>query len=257
MWKRQTVADLTEKYNRSEKTVRTFLDKASVRNTSMIAPQKVVCVFDATHIGEDILLVARVPALKANLGFAWIPSETKEAYAGLRDFVESKGFTLVAVVLDGRTGIPRVFSGMPVQICQFHQLKTIKKKLTLRPETEAGQELLSLAFSLAGSNEKKLSFELLVWLQTYESFMNEKTYILGTRRWRYTHRRVRSAYLSFKRNLPNLFTYQKYPELEIPNTTNSLDGFWSRVKNLLAAHRGKSRERVKKIVTEILRKQTA
>lgn len=257
VWKRQTVADLTEKYNRSEKTVRTFLDKAFVRKTNAVEPQKVVCVFDATHIGEDILLVARVPALKANLGFAWIPSETKEAYAGLRDFVESKGFTLVAVVLDGRTGIPRVFSDMPVQICQFHQQKTIKKKLTLRPETEAGQELLSLAFSLAGSNEKKLSRELSVWLQTYESFMNEKTHVLGTRRWRYTHRRVRSAYRSFKRNLPNLFTYQKYPELEIPNTTNSLDGFWSRVKNLLAAHRGKSRERMKKIVTEILRKQTA
>lgn len=257
MWKRQTVADLTEKYNRSEKTVRTFLDKASVRKTNMVEPQTVVCIFDATHIGEDILLVARVPRLKANLGFAWIPSETKEAYAGLRTFVESKGFTLTAVVLDGRTGIPRVFSDMPVQICQFHQLKTIKKKLTLRPETEAGQELLSLAFSLAKSNEEILAQKLSTWLQTYESFMNEKTHILGTRRWRYTHRRVRSAYLSLKRNLPNLFTYQTYPTLEIPNTTNSLDGFWSRVKNLLSAHRGKSRERMKKIVTEILRKQTA
>ena len=201
--------------------------------------------------------MARVPLLKANLGWAWIVSETKEAYAGLRTFVESKGFTLVGVVLDGRTGIPRVFSDMPVQICQFHQLKTIKKKLTLRPETEAGQELLSLTFSLAKSNEETFSRQLAAWFQTYESFMNEKTYILGTRRWRYTHRRVRSAYLSLKRNLPFLFTYQKYPELNIPNTTNSLDGFWSRVKNLLSAHRGKSRERMRKMVTEILRKQTA
>ena len=237
--------------------MRTLLDQSVAKIREPIAPQSIVCAFDATHIGEDILLVARVPLLKANLGWAWIVSETKEAYAGLRTFVESKGFTLVGVVLDGRTGIPRGFSDMPVQICQFHQLKTIKKKLTLRPETEAGQELLSLTFSLAKSNEETFSRQLAAWFQTYESFMNEKTYILGTRRWRYTHRRVRSAYLSLKRNLPFLFTYQKYPELNIPNTTNSLDGFWSRVKNLLSAHRGKSRERMRKMVTEILRKQTA
>lgn len=220
-------------------------------------PQAVVCVFDATHIGEDILLVARAPALKTNLGWAWIQSETKETYSGLRTFVESKGFTLTAVVLDGRTGIPRVFEDIPVQICQFHQLKTIKKKLTLRPETEAGQELLSLAFCLAKSDERTFTHKLSVWFEAHESFINEKTYILGTRRWRYTHRRVRSAYLSLKRNLPYLFIYQKYPDLHIPNTTNSLDGYWSRLKNLLSAHRGKSRERMKKMATEILRKQTA
>lgn len=237
--------------------MRTLLDRSVTRARELVAPQKVVCVFDATHIGETILLVARAPSLHANLGWAWIQSETKEAYAGLRAFVESKGFTLAGVVLDGRTGIPRVFGDMPVQICQFHQLKTIKKKLTLRPETEAGQELLSIAFGLAKSNEETFSLELSAWFNTYKSFMNEKTYILGTKHWRYTHRRVRSAYLSLKRNLPFLFTYQKFPNFNIPNTTNSLDGYWSRLKNLLSAHRGKSEERMKKIVTEILRKQTA
>lgn len=146
---------------------------------------------------------------------------------------------------------------MPVQICQFHQLKTIKRKLTLRPETEAGQELLTLGFSIAKIDEKTLDRELGEWHKKYEKFINEKTYPLGTKRWRYTHRRVRSAYLSLKRNLPFLYTYQKYPELNIPNTTNSLDGYWSRLKNLLSAHRGKNKERMKKIVTEILRKQTA
>ena len=88
----------------------------------------------------------------------------------------------------------------------------------------------------------------------HEEFLKERTYILGTNGWRYTHRRVRSAHASLKKNLPFIFTYQKHPELNIPNTTNSLDGYFSRVKNLLSAHRGKNRERVRKIVTEILRK---
>ena len=253
VWKRQTVADLTEEYGRKKNWIRKAIDAAAVQPTAAAEPQSLVAIFDATHIGKQTLLVARAPAIKTNLGWAWIATETKEAYAGLRSFIEGKGVTLLAAVLDGRTGIPKVFEGMPVQICQFHQLQIVRRKLTLRPETDAGQELLRLTFGLAKAREKEFTAALNAWFKQYESFINEKTYILGTRRWRYTHRRVRSAYLSLKRNLPYLFTYQKYQELKIPNTTNSLDGFWSRLKNLLSPHRGKSQERIQKIVTEILR----
>jgi hypothetical protein len=229
----------------------------STRQSLPIPPQEVVCIFDATHIGDDILLVARSAALKANLGWAWIPSETKEHYALLKSNIESRGFKLTAVVLDGRTGIPRVFEGLPIQICQFHQLQVVRRKLTLRPETLAGQELLSIGFLISKETQVSLTHKLDAWFKKYEGFIAERTYSIGTKRWRYTHRRVRSAYLSLRRNLPYLYTYQKYPDLNIPNTTNSLDGYWSRLKNLLSAHRGKSKERIRKIATEILRKQTA
>ncbi len=203
------------------------------------------------------MLAAREPNLKVNLGWEWIPSETKENYALLRNNIESRGFRLTAVVLDGRTGIPRVFSDIPVQICQFHQLQIVRRKLTLRPETEAGQTLLAIGFSISKKNEATLAQELDVWFKKYGDFINERTYTVGTKRWRYTHRRVRSAHNSLKKNLPFLYTYQKHQELNIPNTTNSLDGYWSRVKNLLSAHRGKNKERIRKIATEILRKRTA
>lgn len=233
------------------------MDKAPLRKKQDIAPQEVVCVFDASRIGNEILLVARAPKIKVNLGSAWILSETKEAYAGLRTNIESKGYKLKAVVLDGRTGIPRVFEDIPVQICQFHQLQIVRRKLTLRPETEAGQKLLLIAFSISKTDERTLSQELILWHKNYQNFIDERTYALGTKRWGYTHRRVRSAYLSLKRNLPFLYAYKRHPALDIPNTTNSLDGYWSRLKNLLSAHRGKSKERIKKMITEILRKQTA
>ena len=222
-----------------------------------ISPQEIIGIFDATHIGENLLLAAREPNLKANLAWSWIESETKEAYASLKQNIESRGFKLLGVVLDGRTGIPRVFEGLPIQICQFHQLKIIQRKLTLRPETEAGQALLSIGLTIVKKDEKTLSKELGDWFEKYQNFIKEKSCTIGTKKWRYTHRRVRSAYASLKRNLPYLYTYQKYPELKIPNTTNSLDGYWSRLKNLLSAHRGKTKERMKKLATEILRKQTA
>ena len=201
--------------------------------------------------------MARSPHLKSNLGWAWIQNETKETYSLLKNHIAKRGFRLTAAVLDGRSGIPRIFSDIPVQLCQFHQMQTVKRKLTLRPETLAGQELLSIALNLAKTNQENLEHDLNKWYEKYQGFINEKTYTIGCRHWSYTHRRVRSAYASLKRNMPYLFTYQKYLELNIPNTTNSLDGYFSRLKNLLSAHRGKSKERIRKIAREILRRQTA
>jgi hypothetical protein len=68
----------------------------------------------------------------------------------------------------------------------------------------------------------------------------------------YTHKRLRSAYRSLRLNLPYLFTYKKYPELNIPNTTNSLDGCFAYLKELLRVHRGSTRSLKNKIIEEVL-----
>jgi len=64
----------------------------------------------------------------------------------------------------------------------------------------------------------------------------------------YTHERLRSAYWSLRRNLPWLFTFEQYAELEIPNTTNALDGSFSDLKNKLRNHNGLSLERKKRFI---------
>jgi len=49
-----------------------------------------------------------------------------------------------------------------------------------------------------------------------------------------------------------LFTDQKYPELNIPNTTNCLNGMFSQLKNRIAVHRGLNKTRRFRIIAEIL-----
>jgi len=73
-----------------------------------------------------------------------------------------------------------------------------------------------------------------------------------TKRWCYTHKRVRSAYRSLKVNLPYLFTYQKYPDLYIPITTNSLDGIFSLLKMMLGLHPRMREPLKRKMIEEIL-----
>ncbi|MFC1802052.1 hypothetical protein ACFLY7_01260, partial [Patescibacteria group bacterium] len=86
-----------------------------------------------------------------------------------------------------------------------------------------------------------------------KSFLEEKTLNIQTGKSNHTHKRLRSAHGSLKRNLPYLFTYQEYPELKIPNTTNSLDGGgFSHMKRLLKNHNGLCGELREKMVDDYL-----
>ena len=180
--------------------------------------------------------------------------ETAGQYEQLKLEIESKGFNIKAVILDGRPGIREVFRGAPVQMCQFHQVAIIRRYLTSRPKLEAAQELMMIARQLTRSDENSFSKLLSAWQEKWREFLKEKTINHFTGRWFYAHKRLRAAGRSLKNNLPYLFTYQKYPELNIPNTTNSLDGYISTLKNLLNVHRGQDRNSRNKIIYQILKK---
>ena len=173
-----------------------------------------------------------------------------------RQILEERGWKFLAVVVDGRRGFINVFKDIPVQMCIFHQEKQVTKYLTRRPKTDAGKELRTLTLTLAETNETAFTAALTAWHATWGDFMEEKTtlsFSTGKTKWYYTHKKVRSAYRSLVHNLPYLFTHQRHPDLNIPNTTNSLDGSFSALKKKLAVHHGLRRDRRYKVISELLR----
>jgi hypothetical protein len=70
-----------------------------------------------------------------------------------RKALESKGYTLQAIFLDGRPGVRQIFSDIPVQMCHFHQKQIITRYLTNNPKLEAGIELKKLTKTLCETNE--------------------------------------------------------------------------------------------------------
>lgn len=169
-----------------------------------------------------------------------------------RKILEEKGWIFTAVVVDGRRGMTTVFKDIPVQVCQFHQMRNVTKYLTRRPKTLLGQELRAIMLQLPYSNEKEFTKLLSDWKKDHHNILTDKTHIAGTRRWYYTYKKVRSAYLSMERNLPYLFTYEKYPELKISKTTNSLDGSFTHLKDKVKIHHGLRKDRRYKMIEEIL-----
>ena len=233
--------------------MRSRLDTYEARAHDVL-PQPTVIVPDTTFWGRSYgVTVFRSWDLKRNLWWGEVASEKVAHYYYGRKILEAQGWTFTAAVVDGRRGLAAVFKDIPVQICHFHQLKTVTKYLTRRPTTEAGIELRHLALTLAHTTEPTFTTALLAWEAKWHSFYTQKTSVTGTNHWYYTHKNVRSAFLSLKRNLPHLFTYQKHSELNIPNTTNTIDGYFASVKKKVAAHHGLRKDRRFKVISELLR----
>lgn len=252
VWHKQTLRQIADKYRHSIQWAQRQLDKSPDQH-SACRGQKIVAVTDTTFFGRGYgILVVRCPRLKKNLHCHEVHSETPEEYWKARSDLETRGYTIEAAVIDGRRGILGVFSDIPVQFCQFHQIAIVRRYLTSRPKLEAGKELRAITLTLTISNEEIFTGLLEMWYQKWQSFLKERTYAEDGRHWQYTHRRIRSACRSLKTNLPYLFTYQKHPELKIPNTTNSLDGYFGKLKQLLNCHRGLTIKRRYKLIQEIL-----
>ena len=255
MWRRQNLTQLATSTGRSLRWVRAQLDAASLAFPPL-TPQSTVIVADTTYWGRSYgVCVLRSPTLGRNICWTEVEQETGSVYAQSLAGLLERGWHVTAAVIDGRRGVASVFErqGIPVQFCQFHQMKTVTKYLTRRPKTTAAQELRRLACSLSTTTEQEFTAALTTWFNTYETFLQERSVAPHTKRgWEYTHRKLKAAYRSLTTNLPYLFTYEKHPELCIPNTTNSLDGFFGQLKKKVNVHNGLRRDRRFKLISAIL-----
>jgi hypothetical protein len=91
------------------------------------------------------------------------------------------------------------------------------------------------------------------WQIKWQWFINERSINLETGKTFYTHKRLRSAIRSLLMNQPWLFTWYDYIGLNIPNTTNAIDGHFADLKNKLRNHNGLSEKRKRKFIDEFLK----
>ena len=173
-----------------------------------------------------------------------------------RRILEEKGWIFKAVVVDGRRGFINVFKDIPLQMCQFHQIKQVTKYLTRKPQSNAGKDLRTLVLTLTTCTENEFTIALVKWHEMYGTYIEEKTtetFLNGKSKWYYSHKKVRAAYRSIMHNLPYLFTYLRYPQLNMPNTTNHIDGSFSVLKKKLAVHHGLNKQRRYKVISQLLK----
>ena len=246
-----TVGTLTRQYHRSEKWVRNQL-KAYEPSLVPAAPRAMVAVMDATRVGDEWVFVVRDPHEKENVYIETVQSESTYCYQVALRTLKEQAFTILAIVGDGKMALSWLFKGLPVQMCHFHQKQIVIRCITLNPQLPAGVELLALTNTLTTSAEAEFTALFTMWCEKWETFLKEKSLNEKSGRYAYTHRKLRSARDSIKRHLPYLFTFLRYPDLHIPNTTNSIDGSFTKIKNSIAVHAGLSRDQKMKMVKTLL-----
>jgi hypothetical protein len=227
-----------------------------------------VILLDGIRIGSLVCLIARTPSYV--IGWAWVGWESSNTWEKLLKQFPSPS----VVVCDGQKGIllaiARCWPQTSIQRCHFHVWQNVRVKLTLHPQTEAGQELLQLARALLKGIATKEGAELWQaqlksWEQRHGSFIRERTLVQdpkpGRRKWRYTHERVRSAYRQLAKLLRDdqLFTYldETVTTVSVPRTTNYVEGgINSQLRTKLKLHRGMSEEHQRRLVEWYLYSRT-
>ena len=256
---KQTVRELIGSTGHDKKTILRYLDNFEVQKKENHQPREINLVVDATYFGKRRngeswgVILFRDPKGKENLWWKYVKHEKVADYLEGKQYLESLGYKIKSVTADGFLGLPRVFGGLPFQMCQFHMKQIVVRNVTLKPQTEAGRVLLALIHTLTYTEEKVFQRRLLHFHLKYVGFLNEKT-IHPDGSSSYTHEGVRAAYLSLMHWFPYLFTYLK--NNDIPNTTNTCDGHFSHIKDILRIHRGVSKLFKQKMIDSILLENT-
>ncbi len=140
-------------------------------------------------------------------------------------------------------------------MCQFHQIKIIQRYLTKKPDLQAGKELLELVKLLTQTDKESFLLSFACWHEKWDEFLRERSKDRLTGKTHYIHKRLRSAYLSLKHNMPYLWTWSDYIQIGIPNTNNVLEGKFADLKTKLRNHNGLSK-RTREVFIDHYFKQT-
>ena len=215
-------------------------------------------IIDGIRIGSCVCLIARTT--KHVIGWEWVPYESSQYWSQLIEIIPAPTY----IVCDGQKGmllaLKTLWPNTTLQRCRFHVWLNVKTKLTLHPESIAGQQLLVLARELLQVHSKRdariWKNKLKHWYRKHSIYIKQRTINLkptkGQRKWRYTHSRTRSAYRQLYTLRDDLLRSSYRPHSSLPRNTNFLEGgINSPLRTLIKNHRGMSYEHQIKLIEQI------
>lgn len=248
-----THSQIARKLSVSISTIKRLLHKVKIDYSPPLLSGGVVHI-DATYWGRNKgLIVALDASEKCVLYYQWISHEKRIDYINAIDAITSMGYNIKALVLDGGVGLSIGSQRYPVQMCQYHYIAIIRRKLTMNPKIEASKELLQIARGITKQEKEVFVKEFFEWQNRWDSFLKERTIQEETGRWQYTHKALRSAAFTTQELIPYLFTYKEHPHLNIPNTNNALEGLFTALKTALRNHNGMSQANKERFVRGFFR----
>jgi len=244
---KQTIAQISETTGLSASTITRRLASVSLNWDQPKVGGCGVVHLDATYFGRNIgVLLALESGTGRLLYMKHIAHEHISDYEEAVRHIVGCGYLIHGIVIDGLQKLFVVFAEYRIQMCQFHMVAIVRRKLTKNPQLEAGKELLELAYRLKGMDKDTFVSEFERWKKKWHDFLKEKTVNEVTGHTVYTHQRLRSAMVSISTYLPFLFTYEDVDGM--PNTNNMIEGTFTDMKKTLRNHPGMIEDNRKRMV---------
>ena len=253
VFKKQVLRELHEEYSLDKKTLKTYLENYVVKEKRHI-PRSLFVVVDALYFRKKkhsdtwCYVVFRDLMAKENLWWGYGEKEHHTLYLEGRIALEKLGYVFLGATGDGMSCIRKAFDDIPFQMCLVHMERIVTRKISHNPQTEAGRVLFALTKTLGHCSPSLWKERFNKYIEQYRLFLNEKT-IHPEGNWSWTHEDVRSATLSLKLFLPYLFTYETTKDLS--QTTNTLEGHFSHIRDIIRIHRGISNHLLQKVLASI------
>lgn len=245
---KQTVREMSATYGISESTIKRSLRNISIRWEQPQLNGGGYVHIDATYWGHNWgVLLAIDDASGKVLYMEFIKNETNADYEAAVNSIESRGYEIKGLIIDGRQSLFSLFSAYKIQMCQFHMKEIIKRYLTNNPKLNAAKELKKLVGCLTTSTRNEFETAYEKWKSDWHKTLHRRSK-LKSGKTPYTHKRLRSTMHSIDFYLPYLFTFQD-PECKgMPNTNNKIEGTFTDLKKNLNNHSGMSEENRKRFI---------
>lgn len=253
---KQTLEQLSIKYKVSIRTIQR--DLQGMRFVQKISKNKDVTIqMDTTYWGRNFGLMVIKDALRNKiLWHKYVRYESIRDYMEGIDWLKVHGFKIYGAVIDGIRGLSNALYPIPTQMCQFHQILITRRYLTQDPDVVASKELLNLVKDISKMDKESFTGAFDEWYERNKDVLNERVSDKRIKRKTppYMRPKLRSAYLSLKRNMPLLWTFYDHPETGLPNTNNALEGVFSDIKSKVRVHRGISKNNRKRLLDEYIKR---
>ena len=261
VWNNLPVRELSRKYEKSGNTIRHILHDYQPPPIHLSDEEKsktTVIAMDTTYFGRTHGVVTVINAHSGELLYFGEISgtETNIDYKEAIDAIIKDGIKPKACLIDGRQGVSFLLQdrGILVQLCHFHVHLMVKKHLTNNPILEPNIELKLIVELLnkKGITETKFASMFFNWYRRHKTWLLERTYNEETHKREYTHQDTRRAFNAVRSHYDIMFTYEHYPELKIPRTSNMIEGKFGVAKNKLRIHHGYNKRLKIKIFFSLL-----
>jgi len=133
---------------------------------------------DATFFGKRKdkfgVLVAKDTQTAKIVAYTFIQTERCDGYTEMLKSLQVQGFVINTITIDGKSGLFQAFTGIPVQMCHFHQQAIMTRYLTRKPKIPAAIDLRRIVDTIS-HNQSQATILSHLWLIFSLMFNNTKT----------------------------------------------------------------------------------